>query len=584
MSDTADITKEEIADALYRVLRSRGVANAPRMRRLITYIVLEAIHDRSCSLKGYAIGVEVFDRGEEFDPDRDSIVRVQMGRLRTLLEQYYLTEGKADPIVISVPKGTYVPLFKRNSQMVISEPAQAKKPSFAEQKNHLPWMLTLFFAGLLGLWAYYNFAPYPPPQTAARSTSPMTAEPLQGPVVAVFPFRDLSIKKKFDHLRKAMAIDLISNLSRFRTLHVLSPDVTVFAHKPADNPLTAGRKLQSQYVLSGTITEKDNSLKISTHLQSSVTGHVIWMHDYVWNEKQQEQHKIQNTIARDVASRLGQPYGVINRQQRKLVNHNPELSSEAYQCMMQFFNYKQESNPANHRSTRDCLEKVVHEHPQHAQAWAALSWLHADEHRQGFNLRHADTPALDRALAAARMAVKLDPDDAFTHRRLANIHFIRGDQALARNEIMEALALNPNSPDVLANVGWVLTNTGEWEEAFDYAQKAIALNPGHPPWYMQTPFLYFYRKGDCQQSINTAKAFFRSRSTILLPHIYLAALSSHCRGKIDASSNVEVINGLYPEFLKSPTKKLKELSVPDELIGTMLKDLKAAGVHLETEN
>ena len=54
---------------------------------------------------GYTLGIDVFDRDVDFDPQVDPIVRIEAGRLRRALERYYLTEGKNDPIVIRIPKG-----------------------------------------------------------------------------------------------------------------------------------------------------------------------------------------------------------------------------------------------------------------------------------------------------------------------------------------------------------------------------------------------------------------------------------------------------------------------------------------------
>src|SRR6185369_6765554 len=62
-------------------------------------------------LKEYSLGAEVFDRGDQFDPRMDPIVRVQARNLRTRLAQYYSGPGEADPIIIELPKRTYVPVF-----------------------------------------------------------------------------------------------------------------------------------------------------------------------------------------------------------------------------------------------------------------------------------------------------------------------------------------------------------------------------------------------------------------------------------------------------------------------------------------
>src|SRR5690606_39142357 len=77
----------------------------------LTYIVEAALRGDGASIKAYAIAVDVFGRGEDFDPQADPIVRVQARRLRALLDEFNETEGGTAPVRIVVPVGTYVPQF-----------------------------------------------------------------------------------------------------------------------------------------------------------------------------------------------------------------------------------------------------------------------------------------------------------------------------------------------------------------------------------------------------------------------------------------------------------------------------------------
>jgi predicted ATPase len=80
--------------------------------RFLRYVVERTIEGKAEELKEYAIGVEVFARGESFDARTDTIVRVQARRLRSKLKEYYDAQGKTDPIVIELPKGRYVATFR----------------------------------------------------------------------------------------------------------------------------------------------------------------------------------------------------------------------------------------------------------------------------------------------------------------------------------------------------------------------------------------------------------------------------------------------------------------------------------------
>jgi hypothetical protein len=97
---------------LARLLGSDALSNAPCLRRFLSYVVDRSLAGDEGNVKEYAIGLEVFGRGDAFDPRIDTIVRVQARRLRSKLEEYYEVEGALDRVVIELPKGGYVAKFR----------------------------------------------------------------------------------------------------------------------------------------------------------------------------------------------------------------------------------------------------------------------------------------------------------------------------------------------------------------------------------------------------------------------------------------------------------------------------------------
>ena len=84
----------------------------PSLCRFLRYVVEETLAERAEAIKEYTLGVEVFERGDTFDPREDPIVRVQARNLRMRLARYYAGPGANDPVRIAVPKRTYVPVFE----------------------------------------------------------------------------------------------------------------------------------------------------------------------------------------------------------------------------------------------------------------------------------------------------------------------------------------------------------------------------------------------------------------------------------------------------------------------------------------
>jgi hypothetical protein len=92
---------------LDRILRSRTFSRAHRSQHFLRYILLHAEAHPGEQLKEYSIAVDVFHRDSSYDPSLNNTVRVEAGRLRSRLLEYYAGDGHADPLVFEIPKGSY---------------------------------------------------------------------------------------------------------------------------------------------------------------------------------------------------------------------------------------------------------------------------------------------------------------------------------------------------------------------------------------------------------------------------------------------------------------------------------------------
>jgi len=105
-----------IKEQLETILSSSELGSAPSLQRFLRYVVEETLAGRVDSLKEYSIGASVFARGEDFNPRVDPIVRVQARNVRARLEQYYAGPGARDRVIIDLPKGAYVPVFRERER------------------------------------------------------------------------------------------------------------------------------------------------------------------------------------------------------------------------------------------------------------------------------------------------------------------------------------------------------------------------------------------------------------------------------------------------------------------------------------
>ena len=103
-----DIVYQQVS----RVTASRAFKKSIRLRHLLEFIVDATMRGETTSLKEWVIGTDVYNRGKDFDPRLDPIVRTEIRRLRRKLREYFETEGREDAFVIVIPKGSYIPCFR----------------------------------------------------------------------------------------------------------------------------------------------------------------------------------------------------------------------------------------------------------------------------------------------------------------------------------------------------------------------------------------------------------------------------------------------------------------------------------------
>jgi hypothetical protein len=135
LQSSDELTREEKLEQLEKVLQSRNLHGSESLRAFLRFVVLKAVDHQEGDLKEYTIATEVFGRNNNYDPRSDSVVRVQAGRLRSKLHEYYEGEGKADKVLIDLPKGHYAPMFSARPEAEIGQVSQIEIGPAAEEKS-----------------------------------------------------------------------------------------------------------------------------------------------------------------------------------------------------------------------------------------------------------------------------------------------------------------------------------------------------------------------------------------------------------------------------------------------------------------
>jgi TolB-like protein len=257
------IPADAITAQLDRILASKGFANAGRMSRLLRYVVERTLAGEADQLKEYAVGVEVFDRDDKYDPRIDSIVRVEAGRLRSRLDDYYNGEGATDEVRIVLPRGGYSAQFERRSEPVMAPVVtESPKPSPA----WATWGLVIGAVAVVAAIAAWSLG-------SGRTQG-------TGTTIAVLAFEQYSSSGEDESVAAQITDGVTSELARLGTLSVVSHTSAMqFAgvRKPLSEIAAA---LDADVILEGSIQNKPDGIVVSARLVNATTDRKMWVENF----------------------------------------------------------------------------------------------------------------------------------------------------------------------------------------------------------------------------------------------------------------------------------------------------------------
>ena len=149
-------------ELLHRVASADRFQKSKRLRDLLLYLGERSLQDPNCILREQEIGVDVLGRPADYDTSHDTLVRVQVSQLRKKLQEHFIEEGRDEPLVVEIPKGSYVPVFRPRAE-ALAEASPALAPFPRSAKERLPYrpILSGIAVGLaaMGLtWWFWSVA------------------------------------------------------------------------------------------------------------------------------------------------------------------------------------------------------------------------------------------------------------------------------------------------------------------------------------------------------------------------------------------------------------------------------------------
>jgi adenylate cyclase len=308
-------------------------------------------------------------------------------------------------------------------------------------------------------------------QPESRVQTPAVADK---PAIAVLPFVNMSGEPEQEFFAEGITEDILTELSRFRELFVISRNsVFVYKGKPI-NAQKVAKELGVQYVVEGSVRKAGSRVRITVQLIDAETDRHLWAERY--DRELADIFAIQDEVTSSIVSILP---GRVAAAAHDRVQRKPPENLAAYECVLAGKSLHHRSVRADNEEALRMLERAIALDPGYAHAHAWMACVLGQSFVYGWC---ADVEATKRAvIGEVTLALSLDENDSDVHRVLAavNLSLHRDhDKALYHQE--RALALNPNDDLIVVQQGEVLTWIGQADQGIEWIQKAMRLNPYHP--------------------------------------------------------------------------------------------------------
>lgn len=413
---------EAVRAQLDRITGSEIFRRAERQCRFLRYIVEQRLNGNTDRLKGYTIGIDVFDREDDFDPNQDSIVRVEAGRLRTKLRDYYQDFGTSDPVLIDLPRGTYAPVITS----AMERPARPVNAGASRE--------------------------------AARGS------------IAVLPFRNLSGDPAQDYLSDGLTDAVITALARNGLLKVISL-TSVMRFRNTQRPIPEiAEELNVSHILEGTMLKDEGRVRVSAQLIEARTDHHVWAD--VFERDVAGVIRVQRELADIISARLARELAPPESR-----DEGAGVDPAAYEMYLLGRGYRRRLTREGLEKATECFKKAIQMDMNFAAAYAGAASCYCALGSYGFELEKPER-LIPTGLEYSRRAMEIDPGqvEPITFTAIMTLKY-EWNWAEAERLFRHALSVSPNDARTHLQFSLYFESIGEHGRAIDWAEQARQIDP-----------------------------------------------------------------------------------------------------------
>ncbi|AXI48217.1 adenylate/guanylate cyclase domain-containing protein [Sulfitobacter sp. SK012] len=327
-------------------------------------------------------------------------------------------------------------------------------------------------------------------QPKEEITAPPVRQEREKPSVAVLPFVNMSEDEDQQYFSDGISEDIITGLSRFRTLLVVARSSS-FKFRQSDlSDSEIAAKLGVQYLVEGSVRKAGNRVRISTQLIAADTGNHLWAERY--DRNLEDIFNVQDEVTQNIIAVLP---GRVQHDVAERSTLKPTENMKAYELLLKGKALRDGLNPQDTARAKQYFEKALKLDPTYARAYMYL----ADTYVVDMWLGLADPDAPKHALDIARKGAALDNNDVYIQDQLGYAYLCAQLWGHADVQFEKTLSRIVNEAESMAWCGYGFLLLSRHEKAYDVVIEAMRLDPLHPPaldWILGQVYFFLGRYDD----------------------------------------------------------------------------------------
>ena len=380
------------------------------------------------------------------------------------------------------------------------------------------------------------FDKVPRPRMEGGADGPSTTTK---PSLVVLPFINMSGDPEQEFFVDGLTEDIITELSRFRDLLVISRN-SAFVHKgKAVKVHDIAREFGVHYVVEGSVRKAGDRVRVTVQLIDAETDRHIWAERY--DRKIEDIFAIQDEVTSSIVGTLP---GRIEAAGHDRAKRKPPQSMAAYEYVLAGKILHHRTTKEDNAEAQRMLDRAIALDPKyaHGHAWKACVLAQTWVNNWCEDRRNTWKQVIDEA----HVALALDDNDSDVHRVLAAVSLAHDEHDKAQYHQERALSLNPNNDLILVQQGELLTWLGRPEDGIEWIRKAMRLNPYHPERFWNHLGRAHYTAGQYSEAVAALSRITRPDYT---HHALLAAALGQLGDKTAAAAHAQEVLRQEPTFL-----------------------------------